>query len=253
MNELIKVIETTQLNKNPISLSDILVEKNLNISTNEKGTDKGDFHCYIDLFYEMEFGRLRFQKNRLLEIGVRSGASLALWANYFPDIEIYGFDIEAIGSPHGPVQEYLDYPCIKYFQKDAYSYESASLVTGKFTILIDDGPHSLKSQMLFLSLYLDKLDINGILIIEDILRPYRDSLALIRSLPKGGKYTFEIYNFEKLKSGGGFLFVVKHNTLNTSIIGKTIYVFFHAFIELFIVFIRRMKRGDFSIRDRRKE
>lgn len=233
-------------------LSQILESKNLNLSANERGTDKGDYHCYIDLFYEKEFIKFRHRKNRLIEIGVRSGASLALWVNYFSDIEIYGFDIEPISSPHGPVRQYIEYPNIHFIQKDAYLEESAAELKGKFTIIIDDGPHTLKSQIQFLKLYLEKLDNDGILIIEDILRPYRDSLALIQSLPKGNKYIFEIYNFEKIKEGGGFLLVIRHNKSNKNLFFRKIPIIWGAFIELFIVFKRRLSRGDFSFKDRRK-
>ena len=75
------------------SLFSLLKKHNLNISENPRGTDKGDFKCYVDEFYEKEFAPIKNNKNRFLEIGVRSGASLALWANYFKNIEIIGLDI----------------------------------------------------------------------------------------------------------------------------------------------------------------
>ena len=49
--------------------------------------------------------------------------------------------------------------------------------------MIDDGPHSLSSQIMFLNLYLDKLDETGVLVIEDILFAYRDCYRLMRALP----------------------------------------------------------------------
>ena len=63
------------------TLIEILRDLNLNISTNPRGTDKGDCKTYVKGFYEGEFGARRAARNRLFEIGVRSGASLALWAN----------------------------------------------------------------------------------------------------------------------------------------------------------------------------
>lgn len=194
------------------TLSDILRELNLNISTNPRGTDKGDFKTYVKGFYEREFEPRQVEKNRLFEIGVRSGASMALWANYFRNAEVIGVDVEPAGTPAGPEKEYLNYPSVKFYCKDAYSLEFADSLTGMFTIMIDDGPHSLSSQKRFLKLYLSKLDKNGVLIIEDIQRAYRDSFQLMNMLPKN-QYLFETYDFRSnSNTGDDFLFVVRHNT-----------------------------------------
>jgi predicted O-methyltransferase YrrM len=233
------------------TLIQILNDLNLNLSKNPRGTDKGDYKSYISNFYETEFSILRKNKIRLLEIGVRSGASLALWANYFENIEIVGLDISEIGTPIGPVKEYIDYTSIQFYCKDAYSQEVADTFNGKFQILIDDGPHSLTSQIRFLELYLNKLDDNGILIIEDILFGYRDCYQLMKSLPKGNRYLFEIYNFEKIKQDGGFLFVVRHNPERKYFLFKKGYLIMRSIIELLNVLIGRIKRGDFSLKDRR--
>lgn len=234
-----------------LSLLHVLDKLDLNISKNPRGTDKGDFKCYVNHFYEKEFALMQPKKNRLLEIGVRSGASLALWLHYFKDIEIIGLDIEEVGSPEGPVVEYIKHPSIKYIKKDAYDINVANSFEGKFTILIDDGPHSLSSQIKFLNLYLDKLDETGVLVIEDIMFAYRDCYRLMHALPENDKYIFEVYNFEKIKDGGGFLFVVKHNLLKKSIWRLKMYVSLMALYELFQVLFRRIGRGDFSLKDRR--
>jgi tRNA G46 methylase TrmB len=91
-------------------LAELLRDLNLNISSNPQGTDKGDVKSYISGFYEAEFGRRQFENIRILEIGIRTGASLALWANFFENAEIIGIDVEAVGSSAGPVNKYLDYP-----------------------------------------------------------------------------------------------------------------------------------------------
>ena len=83
-------------------MDELLNEFNLNMPSNPRGTDKGSIKSYIHGFYEAEFGSRRALKNRLLEVGVRTGASLALWANYFKDVEIIGIDVESAGSPAGP-------------------------------------------------------------------------------------------------------------------------------------------------------
>jgi len=155
---------------------------------------------------------------------VRSGASIALWANFFKDAEVIGADVEQVGTPVGPLKEYLDYPCVKFFCQDAYSTEFADSLTGKFSILIDDGPHSLSSQKRFIELYLSKLGDDGVLIIEDVQREYRDSFQLMMMLP-GNKYLFEIYDFRsQSKTGDDFIFVVRHNAHGISQIYKKIHL-----------------------------
>ncbi len=206
------------------TLIEILRDLNLNISANPRGTDKGDFKNYVKGFYEKEFGSRRDARNRLFEIGVRSGASMALWANYFKDAEIIGADIEPVGAPAGPLKEYVDYPSVKFFCKDAYSAEFADGLAGKFTILIDDGPHSLASQKRFLELYLSKLDEDGVLIIEDVPRAYRSSFQFMLMLP-GDKFVFETYDFRAIsKTGDDFLFVVRHNKAGESLAGRKAYL-----------------------------
>jgi len=235
------------------SLAQILNDLNLNLTNNPRGTDKGDYKSYVNGFYESEFSTRRLKNNRLLEIRVRSGASVALWANYFKSIEIIGVDIVECCSPVGPVREYLDYTSVQFFCKDAYSQDVADTFQGDFSILIDDGPHSLSSQIRFLELYLPKLAEDGVLIIEDILRSYRDCYQLMKVLPKGNKYLFEIYDFDRIKQDGGFLFVVRHNKSGKSYLWRKAYLMLRTLIDWMAVLYRRVKRGDFSFQDRRND
>lgn len=224
-------------------LAELLVKLDLNISSNPRGTDKGDYKTYIRKFYESEFSRRQSDKNRLLEIGVRSGASLALWANYFKDVEIIGADVEDVGTHVGPVPEYLDYPSINFYCDDAYSQKFAESLTGNFSIMIDDGPHSLASQKQFLKLYLPKLKEDGVLIIEDIQRAYRDSHQLMETLPRGNKYIFEIYDFRsESRTGDDFLFVVRHNKSGERYFSRKMYVKFRSLLSWIAVPYRRIKR-----------
>lgn len=57
-------------------------------------TDKGTKrHSYTDV-YELFFRPIKFKAERIFEIGVRKGASLRMFAEYFPNAVIYGIDIE---------------------------------------------------------------------------------------------------------------------------------------------------------------
>lgn len=230
-------------NQSVKKLNELLKELDLNISSNPRGTDKGDPKSYVHGFYETEFSRRQFEKNRLLEIGVRTGASLALWANYFENVEIFGADVEDIGTDAGPVPVYLNYPSINFFCSDAYSQEFAQSLCGSFSIIIDDGPHSLVSQKRFLELYLPKLEEDGVLIIEDIQRDYRDCHQLMKALPKGNKFVFEVYDFRaKSKTGDDFLFVVRHNKSGESYLLRKNYIKYKSLSSWTVGACRRIKR-----------
>ena len=224
------------------NLLQILSDLNLNISTNPRGTDKGDFKTYVKGFYDKEFKFRKTVQNRIFEIGVRSGASMALWANFFKNAEITGVDVEPIGTPAGPLEEYVAYPSVKFFCEDAYTKKFADSLVGKFTIMIDDGPHSLDSQKRFLELYLSKLDEDGVLIIEDVQREYRDAFLLMRTL-QGNKFLFEIYDFRsQSKTGDDFLFVVRHNKFRKSQVAKKVYVMFMCLLSWGAGLLRRIKK-----------
>jgi SAM-dependent methyltransferase len=197
------------MENNKLSLTEILKKHDLNLSSNPKGTDKGDYKTYVSGFYEKEFRKRRNKKNRLLEVGVRTGASMALWANYFSDAEIIGVDIEPAESAVGPLKKYLDYSSVNFLCMDAYDPSIAKTFEGVFSILIDDGPHSLSSQLQFIKLYLPKLAPDGVLIIEDIQGDYMHCYKLMRALPSS--FSFEIHDFRKISGAcDDMLFVVRH-------------------------------------------
>ena len=63
------------------------------------GTDKVHWHGY-QKHYETRLEAYRSRPIRVLEIGLREGASLELWSAYFhPDSEIFGIDYGSI-DPH---------------------------------------------------------------------------------------------------------------------------------------------------------
>lgn len=55
-------------------------------------TDKAT-HGYCPV-YERYFAPFRDERFNLLEIGVRRGASIKMWLDYFPNATVYGVDIE---------------------------------------------------------------------------------------------------------------------------------------------------------------
>jgi hypothetical protein len=126
------------------------------------GTDKNTTHCFIDFFYEKEFEKYKDKNISLLEIGIKSGGSLYLWGKYFKNGQILGIDIAD--------QSRKKWKClsnISHIIHDAYD-EKFNKDLKNFDIIIDDGPHTLESQILCIKQYLPKLNKDGILVIEDI-------------------------------------------------------------------------------------
>lgn len=145
------------------TLIDILKETpNLDGWEGIPGTDKNTRHNYIDGFYEKEFKKYQDKENlSILEIGIANGASLYLWAKYFKNAKITGIDIE------DRVVEQWKLDNIEYIFEDSYKENFVKNI-GQYDIIIDDGPHTLESQLFSLKHYLPKVNKGGIFIIEDV-------------------------------------------------------------------------------------
>ena len=69
----------------PPTLNDLAVRYN---------TDKRiGIHSYVK-WYEALFAPRRWQQLNMLEIGVQTGASIKMWADYFPNARLVGIDID---------------------------------------------------------------------------------------------------------------------------------------------------------------
>lgn len=140
-----------------------------------KYTDKGSTHSYIDLYNKL-LQPIKDTAKNVLEVGIgdfpehghKGGGSLLMWSEFFTNASIVGIDI--LGPEH--VFDFVKKDkSIKLFCKsDAYSKEfvSKNFKDMKFDMLLDDGPHSFESQLDFIKLYSPLLSENGILMIEDI-------------------------------------------------------------------------------------
>jgi predicted O-methyltransferase YrrM len=113
---------------------------------------------YDKLFTETFNKKVR----KVLEIGIMDGRSIKLWRDYFPQAHIYGVDIT-----HCAALENEDR--ITQIVDNAYSTSVIEKLGNDFDLIIDDGPHTVESQLYFLNHYCDLLTPGGILILEDIL------------------------------------------------------------------------------------
>jgi len=112
------------------------------------GTDKLE-HGYIP-FYEKHLPK---EPKRILEIGVKEGRSLAMWAEYFPDAEIHGLDL-FLENTQGNVWDYLvlqDAPLIKTSLHSGNQCDWRVLEELRkydFDVIIDDGSHNSRDQLM---------------------------------------------------------------------------------------------------------
>lgn len=124
------------------------------------GADKATFHQYCDFYQQWLPDPAKF-KGRLLEIGVMDGASLRMWAEYYPDAEIVGVDIYD--------KSHLVLPAnVTVYTMDVTDAEQMDTL-GTFDIIVDDGSHMTQDQIdSFEWLFKNQLSRSGRYIIEDL-------------------------------------------------------------------------------------
>lgn len=137
------------------------VEKNYNINKFSKYKIG-----YIHEFYNNLFSDIKNDYLEILEIGIHNGDSIRLWDDFFCNSKITCLDINE--SEKAKELQYREKVTCLY--EDAYSIQTVKKLSNKkFNIIIDDGPHTLKSFEFFIDFYFPLLENNGILIIEDII------------------------------------------------------------------------------------
>ena len=186
-------------------------------------TDKNTTHSYIDS-YEKLFHKIKDNKLNILEIGIgephkdnRNGGSIKLWYDYFTSSTIYTIDIIKNSKIN---QEILNKDRIKIFsEQDAYDkkFIKNNFIDKNinFDIIIDDGPHTLKSMKFFVKNYLPLLNDKGIMVVEDIQKIKWIDI-LIDSIPSHiyDNVSFKTIDLRKEKNRyDDILFVIKKKKL----------------------------------------
>jgi SAM-dependent methyltransferase len=158
-------------------------------------SDKGhtdiisSYHNYTTFYYSI-FKNIRNEKVRVFELGLgtnnvnvpsnmgangRPGASLYGWAEFFPNAQIFGADIDK--DVLFNTDQIRTYYCDQTNKTVIQSmWETPALQDG-FDILIDDGLHTFAANVCFFENSIHKLKSNGYYIIEDILK-YEQHLFL---------------------------------------------------------------------------
>jgi cephalosporin hydroxylase len=119
---------------------------------------------YHDI-YHRHFVKFRDSDVHIMEIGVYSGGSLALWRDYFGKrAHIYGVDIH-------PACKAYECDGVKIFvgdQADRSFWRKIKRDVPRLDVLIDDGGHSANQQITTLEEMLPHLSAGGVYLCEDV-------------------------------------------------------------------------------------
>jgi Methyltransferase domain len=115
--------------------------------------------------YDRHFSRFRNRKINILEIGISHGGSLEMWNDYFHgNATIYAVDI----NPECKKFE-NDYTRVLIgSQEDKKFLQKLNMELPSLDILIDDGGHSMKQQIMTFEQLYDKVKEDGVYLIEDL-------------------------------------------------------------------------------------
>lgn len=128
--------------------------------------------------YALLFAALKDTEDSIFEAGVDGAGSLLMYADYFHRSKPFGMDISP--EPHALKGQQR----IKFYQGDAYSPKGFETIRAHapFALCVDDGPHTISSQITFCQRYPTLLSENGLAICEDV-QHIGDFVELSRALP----------------------------------------------------------------------
>lgn len=150
----------------------------------DKGTDHSYIHVYESLLNDYTYKPINF-----LEIGISYGSCLEMWTNYFDQNSvIFGLDIVDI-------QIFKDFGRIYYGDSKSEEVRDKFFKDEIFDVIIEDGEHTIPSQIKTFEVYYPKLKSGGIYIIEDIQNCESDAEAF-RNLG----YELEVIDLRRVKN-----------------------------------------------------
>lgn len=139
---------------------------NLNECAKKTGTDKGpDFHGYTN-YYDYWFSK--YINPDILEIGVLDGASIEMYNQFYNgECDIYCIDIE---DKKHIMDKYTNVHFYQLDQGNASQWDSFLEKTKdiEFDIILDDGSHQCRHQILTLSKLHKRVKEDGIYVLEDL-------------------------------------------------------------------------------------
>jgi hypothetical protein len=113
---------------------------------------------YSRLFHQIKNNKIKF-----LEIGIGCESSVKAWEEYFPNAELYFIDSVYKGNTSNRSHYYQ----VRQEDPEALN-QLIQLIGGNFDIIIDDGGHTSKQQIISFETLFPHLKEGGIYIIEDL-------------------------------------------------------------------------------------
>jgi predicted O-methyltransferase YrrM len=163
-------------------------------------TDKYKPHHYTRIYHRLLAAR-RSEVRRVLEIGIRTGASLRMWEEFFPYARIYGMDKnpDFLKLNAGRITSHWGNQ-----NKPEKMAQIAKALGGNFDVIIDDGSHHPDNQIRAMGATLQFLKPDGFYFIEDV-RGDGDVTRIQSHIPKSfanhlhrSNKTHPQYGFEKM-------------------------------------------------------
>ena len=136
-------------------------------------------HCHpYTIFYNTLFKSKRETPIVIAELGILYGASLLMWAEYFPNARIHGFDYntELINEFKQSPNNNFDRVSVAHMNiKDPLSIVNGFADTNTmFDVIIDDTTHEFEDQINIIKYARSFLKPGGVLIIEDIFKHHSE-------------------------------------------------------------------------------
>jgi hypothetical protein len=132
-------------------------------------TDKSSKDHQYTLRYSMYLEQYRDVEFNLLEIGVFDGASVKMWKDYFPKATIVAIDIDTRCKQYEEDRIHIhigDQTDVNFLLSVYEQYKH-------FEVILDDGGHSWKQQIVSFETLFPKLSNGGLYFVEDLHTSYR--------------------------------------------------------------------------------
>ena len=168
-------------------------------------TDKNTTHSYLPLYQNLLESKQYSAKN-VLEIGIgdyqgiSNGGSIKLWHDFFVNADIYALDIQDISRVWDGIKDNNRIKLVTSTNAYDETFFNSFFTNKdlKFDVLLDDGPHTLESMLVFIKLYSQLMTDDGILIIEDVQS--WDWIEFLKNqVPDNLKQYINVYDLRNIK------------------------------------------------------
>ena len=141
------------------------IKSNQIIKKNNFINQGGDLYLWgYDKIYEKYFSPIKELKLKICEVGVFEGEKLFMLSKYFPNVELYGYDIDISYVKNYEDEDFIN----KVKEIKEINSTIPNNIQHTFDIIIDDGDHKPSSIIKTFNNFYHKLNKNGLYIIEDV-------------------------------------------------------------------------------------